>query len=296
MNPESKINTKFEFEAIGTHWDIDINEELPKEKESLLFQKIKSRIEVFDKNYSRFRDDSQVAKMSKEAGHYLMPDDFAEMIELYKKAYDLTSGLVTPLIGDVLVSAGYDAKYSLIKKEIKNPNTWSQVINWNKPNLEIKKPAILDFGACGKGYLVDIISKILENEGIKSYVVDASGDMRHRNEKGETLKIGLEHPEDKEKVIGIAHIKNESFCGSAGNRRKWADLHHIINPVNLKSPSHILSIWVIAKSTILSDILTTCLFFVPPEILKPHFDFEYLIYHSNYSIQKSEGFNAEIFT
>ncbi|MFZ2522263.1 MAG: FAD:protein FMN transferase [Minisyncoccia bacterium] len=287
--------TGYKFEAIGTHWEIEIKDELSKEEESSLFRRIMDRIELFDKDYSRFRDDSLVLKISKKSGIYKMPKDFSEMISLYKKAYDLTGGLVTPLIGNVLVDSGYDSKYSLVKKEMTKPKSWDEVIKWDGVNLNIREPVVLDFGACGKGYLVDIVSEIIEKDGIKSYVVDASGDMRQRNNEDNELRVGLEHPEDKEKVIGIVKIKNQSLCGSAGNRRKWADMHHIINPETLTSPTHILSVWVVAETTILSDILTTCLFFTKPEVLQSDFRFEYLILNSDYSVTKSDIFDVELF-
>jgi len=285
---------KFEFDGIGTHWVIDINEEISKEREETLLNNIKERVEVFDKDYSRFRDDSLVTKMSKESGEFVLPPDADLMISTYKKMYDLTEGAVTPLIGKIMEDSGYDAKYSLIKKEMAPAKSWEDVMEWQKPKLILKEPALLDFGACGKGYLVDIISEILLKEGIKSYVVDGSGDMRQRGDV--ELNVGLEHPEDFKKVIGIIKIKNQSLCGSAGNRRKWADMHHIIDPDTLKSPMHILSVWVVAETTILSDILTTGLFFVEPEVLEKEFKFEYIILYSDYSIKKSDGLNAIIYT
>lgn len=287
---------KFEFEAIGTGWQIDIKEDLSKVREVSLLEKIKSRVDIFDKDYSRFREDSLVTKMSKESGEYKMPEDFDKMFSLYKKAYEITEGLVTPLIGQVLVDSGYDAEYSLVKKDVLTKvRPLQEVVDWNKPKLTLKEPALLDFGACGKGYLVDIVSEIIEEEGIKSYCVDAGGDMKQRSENNDGLRIGLEHPEDFSMVIGTIELKNKSLCGSSGNRRKWADMHHIINPETLSSPMNILAVWVIAKTTILSDILTTCLVFVLPEIMEKSFDFEYLILNSDYMISKSEGFDVELF-
>ena len=120
--------------------------------------------------------------------------------------------------------------------------------------------------------------------------------MRQRDARGETLRVGLEHPEDTTSVIGVANISNQSLCGSAGNRRKWADFHHIINPETLSSPKELLAVWVIAKNTLLADILTTGLFFVSPDSLLKHFKFEYLILRPDYSVEKSEGFNVELYT
>ncbi len=285
----------FKFEAIGTAWVIDIAKELSVKEEALLLDKIKNRIDIFDKNYSRFRGDSLVMRMSKETGQFVLPDDADKMLMLYKKVYDITSGAVTPLIGQVLVDSGYDADYSLEIKKMTKPLPWEEVLSWDNPKLTVKKPAILDFGAGGKGYLVDIVSDILESEGIESYCVDAGGDMRQRNKDSKVLKIGLENPHDTTTVIGVFDLLDCSLCGSAGNRRKWEDFHHIISPETLSSPKHIESVWVKAETTMLADILTTALFFVPPQILLKHFDFDYLILKPDFSVDKSEGFDVELF-
>ncbi|MFZ2621339.1 MAG: FAD:protein FMN transferase [Minisyncoccia bacterium] len=285
--------SQFEFQAIGTTWKIDMDKKLSPVKEGSLLQKILERISKFNLVYSRFQDNTLVTKMSRKAGSYTLPDDADIMITLYKKIYDVTDGSVTPLIGQVLVDAGYDANYSLVQKSLTKPKKWEEVIIWENPTLTLQEPTLLDFGAGGKGYLVDIVSKILESEGIESYCVDAGGDMRVR---GQELRVGLENPTDTTSVIGITNLKNQSLCGSAGNRRAWGNFHHIINPETLTSPRKILAVWVVAKTTILADLMTTGLFFVSPQTLLQHFDFEYLILCPDFSIEKSKGFEVELFT
>lgn len=49
---------------------------------------------------------------------------------------------------------------------------------------------MIDVGAAGKGYLVDIVSEILRQAGHTRFVVDAGGDLRHAGEHG--LHVGLE--------------------------------------------------------------------------------------------------------
>lgn len=293
--------TRFDFEAIGTKWIIDVTKELSVEEEALLLSKIKNRIDDFDKTYSRFREDSLVFEMSRRAGVYELPKDADLLITSYKKIYDKTFGLVTPLIGQVLIDAGYDHKYSLKPKEMKTPPVWGEVLDWQNPNLTLKKPEMLDFGAGGKGYLVDIISELLEKEGVHNYTVDAGGDIRQRSESNKSLEIGLEHPDlsaqtgKTELVIGKVKLLNKSLCGSAGNRRKWANFHHVIDPEKLTSPKHILAVWTLAETTLLADLLSTAVFFVSPEILKNHFEFEYLVVREGNIIEKSDNFPVELF-
>lgn len=288
--------TKFEFEAIGTHWQIDITKELSSAQEAFLLEKIKNRINDFDLVYSRFRSDSLVTQISKKTGDYIFPSDADKMISVYKKVYDLTSGLVTPLIGDLISSAGYDANYSMKEGDLIKPKSWEDVLEWSNPKLKVKENVILDFGAGGKGYLVDIVSELLESEGVDSYCVDAGGDIRYRSYNSKELKVGLENPTNTKQVIGVVKLLDQSVCGSAGNRRAWGRFHHIINPEKMESPKNILAVWVVASDTLTSDILTTALYFAPAKELQKNFDFEYFILKEDFTFEKSENFPAEFFT
>lgn len=285
-----------QFQAIGTSWSIDIYSPISEQNTTRLFKKIDERIAEFDKNYSRFRPDSLVSEMAQKAGIYTLPTDAQPLLDTYKTLYFATGGAFTPLIGKVLVDAGYDAQYSLQKQQLTTPESWDDILDYIYPTLTLKKPALLDFGAGGKGYLVDIVSQIITEAGIDSFCVDASGDMYYQTPTDTRLDVGLEHPDNKDQVIGVAHIHNQSICGSAGNRRRWNSFHHTINPHTLTSPEHISAIWVIAKNTLLADALTTCLYFTEPQKLLETYAFEYVIMYNDHSIKHSEHFPAEFFT
>lgn len=285
----------FSFEAIGTSWNIDIVDDISEEKVSHLESVIKARIEIFDKTYSRFRRDSEIYKMSIRPGTYKLPADAEKLFTFYKQLYDITEGAFTPLIGDVLIAAGYDESYSLKTGKLTHPKHWEEILSYHKPAVTIKEPTMLDFGAAGKGYLVDIVAHLLDKEKIESYCVDGSGDIFYKHKGNNPLQIGLEHPEDQTQAIGIVTLTKGSLCGSAGNKRKWGQYHHIMNPHTLTSPTTILSLWVTAENTMLADALTTCLFFTPAEKLHKYFDFEYAIVKNDYTLEKSEHFPGEFF-
>lgn len=285
-----------EFEAIGTHWKIQIEDKISDSKKSDIFKCVMDRITVFDKHYSRFRSDSLVSEMSRCSGEYVLSDDAKPMFDLYEKTYRMTNGSVTPLVGNLLSDAGYDATYSLETKKMHTPPKWEDAIEYVFPRLTIKQPVLIDVGAAGKGYLVDIVADVLQENGIDSFTINAGGDIVHRDQEEKTIRVGLEHPNDSTSVIGVAQIGNESICGSAGNRRAWNRFHHILDPYTLESPRHLAAVWVIARTGLLADMLTTCLFFVEPEVLQTEFVFEYLIVSADLTMRKSSGFNAEIFS
>jgi len=291
------MNRVAEFEAIGTHWSIDLPETLDATAVSSVLISIQERIETFDCTYSRFRADSLVTQISQTPGRYQFPSDASALFAWYRLLYNLTNGAVTPLIGNALSNAGYDAQYSLIEKPMTSPKAWDDVMHFDPSTniLETSEPILLDFGAAGKGYLIDIVAAILREAGIESYCVDAGGDIAYRSELNEARRIGLENPHDKSEAIGIATICNQSICGSAGNRRRWGRFHHTIDPRTLTSPTEIAAVWVVADSTMIADGLTTALNFVAPETLLPGVPFSFAILGNDGHLSASPNFPAEFF-
>lgn len=287
---------QFSFEAIGTAWVIDIFESIPLQKQQQIVALVKQRIVEYDNVYSRFRSESIVSTIAKKEGEYTLPKDSKELMTIYKKLYTITDGHFTPLIGQVLEDTGYDATYSLKPKDIiATVPAWEDIIEFHYPKLIMKKPALLDFGAAGKGHIIDLVGRTMELDGITAYCVDAGGDILYKSITRDPIRIGLEHPENEKQVIGVVSLTYGSICGSAGNRRAWDQYHHIINPKTNISPRDILSIWVIAKKTIIADALATALFFTSPDTLKDHFDFEYAMLNKDYQLKKSDTFPGEIF-
>ncbi len=290
---------QFDFNAIGTTWHIDIYQDLESSIESKILTDIKERIESFDKVYSRFRPDSLVTKIGNGSGVFQLPADSEKLFGIYHNLYEVTDGFFTPLIGKLLSDAGYDAKYSLQQKGIlESPPAWDDVMDYKNHSLIVKKPVMLDFGAAGKGYLIDLVGKVLEADGIYGYCIDAGGDILHKGSL--PIRIGLENPTNKDQVVGVFPLINAAICGSAGNRRKWGNFNHIMNPKTLSSAKDILAVWVVAREALVADALTTCLFFVQAqELIKRlsgKYDFEYILIRNDLSFEQSDGFSAEIFS
>lgn len=277
---------EWQFAAIGTQWWIGLYQPISATKLAHVQQHIADRIASFDQSYSRFRDDSLVARIARSAGTYELPADSMPLFALYRTLYECTDGLVTPLIGQLLSDAGYDAKYSLKPQALTRPPAWDDVLSLEGRTLTTKQPGLLDVGAVGKGYLVDLISELLIEEGIQRFCIDASGDMRCHG-LTEPLSIGLEHPQHPEQVVGVANLQQGALCGSAGNRRTWGKFHHIMNPMTLEPVNAIQAVWVYADTAMVADGLATALFFVPPERLSSYFTFAYVVMHEDSSVQYS---------
>lgn len=280
------------FDAIGTTWSIEWPDQMGSGDAQVL-ERVRARIDTFDHTYSRFRSDSLVSEMARAAGTYVLPEDAPPMLDLYAALYEATSGRLTPLIGQALSDAGYDAAYSFISRPLSATPVWEEALAHQGNELTLRQPALLDFGAAGKGYLVDLVAAVLEQEGITEYVVDAGGDLRVRAPA--PVPVALENPLDPTTAIGVASLAVGSLCGSSGNRRAWGAYHHTLDPHTGASPTHLLASWVVAETALVADAMATALSFAPARELQRVAPFAYLLLMPDYSIERSSDFPAELF-
>lgn len=281
--------SKLSFEAIGTHWLIEHDGDNADIEWSVL-----DRIERFDKAYSRFRGDSIVTHMAQVAGRYTLPEDAAVLFDFYDQLHAATSGLVTPLVGVTLSDAGYDANYSLSFMRRTIAPELGTIMKRDANIVTLSSPALIDVGAAGKGYLVDIVANLMTSKGVTSSIVNAGGDILVSG-KSEMTQIALEHPRDTSQAIGVASIQSGSICGSSIHLRAWGSHHHIINPKTGASPMGIQAVWVYARDALTADGISTALFFEEPGTLREKFNFEYAIMKADDSLHHSTHFPATFF-
>ncbi len=255
---------------------------------------VEQRAADFDRVYSRFRDDSLVARIARDAGSYAFPADAGPLFSLYRELYEATDGAVTPLVGRALETLGYDRAYSLQPSGPARPvPPWDEAFGWDGSRLTVLRPTVVDVGAAGKGYLVDLVAALLRAGGVDDGVVDASGDLVHFGQG--SLRVGLEHPLDSTKAIGIYELRNRALCASAVNRRSWGnDLHHVIDVATGLPTRNVIATWAIADTALLADGLATALFFAGEEQLS-RFDFQFVRMFSNGRVEHSARFDGELF-
>jgi thiamine biosynthesis lipoprotein len=279
------------FEAIGAPWRIDTPDDLSDSQR----QAIAERIEAFDRDWSRFRPDSVVSRISRAAGRHRLPGDAGPLMDWYRELYDATGGRVSPLVGRTLESLGYDSSYRLTPaaEPVAVP-AWADAMAWDGEYLDTARPVLLDIGAAGKGYLVDLVSELLIGLGVGTHVVDASGDLRVRGDASE--RIALEHPADPAKAIGVVELREGALCASASNRRSWGDgLHHVIDAVTGVPTADVIATWALAPDALHADGLATALFFDPaPNLFASDVVF-YVRMFANGRVETSPSFPGEVF-
>ncbi|MBC7590225.1 MAG: FAD:protein FMN transferase [Salinibacterium sp.] len=280
------------FEAIGTGWQIDTAESIAPAIQTAIHE----RIDVFDRTYSRFRDDSLVSRIAETLGTFEFPDDAGPLFDTYRRLYAATKGAVSPLVGHAMDDLGYDRAYSLRPTGRAGPApSWDDAFAWDGRVLTTARPVSVDVGAAGKGYLVDIISELLVDAGHTEFIVDGSGDIRHAGSQG--IRVALEHPKDPTKAIGVANLRGNSICASASNRRAWGNgLHHVIDATTGLPTRGVIATWAISALAREADGIATALFFAEPSRIEAEFDFTWARMMSDGRVECSPHLDGEIFT
>jgi len=292
-------NSLFVFEAIGTHWEIETYEALSDEVKI----KVLDRIESFDKTYSIFRTDSLINEIASASngGNFYFPDDCIPVFELYDRLYTLTDGAVDPLVGQRPDVPGFGRNYPInpatAMQQLNNhgqPPCWPRDVVRDRQKLITKRPVLINIGAAGKGYLVDLVSEILFTEEVHEFIIDAGGDIRHSGLW--KLPVGMEHPLNPEHVIGVVDLQDNAMCASTSNKSTRSEGLHKIPDTRIRLPVHdVIATWVVAKNALIAHALANALFFTGADELKKHFQFSSVRMFANNTIQKSKNFKGELF-
>lgn len=265
-----------------------------------IHQRIGNFISDYENVLSRFRNDSVVGQMrtAPHGGSFDFPDWCTGLFDLYDQLFETTNGAIDPCVGEDLIRLGYDAAYSFDVEPgafgshlgaIHGRPTWANDVQRHGTTLITHRPVALDFGACGKGYLVDLIAEILRDasnhpqsttppapaggrkpllapacggcpqgglgvvqNGLR-YVIDAGGDLLIHADN--PIAIALEDPSDPANAVGAVELSQGAFCASSPSRRHWPDaagrqLHHLLNAIDGMPVDDVAATWVaVTQST-----------------------------------------------
>lgn len=294
---------------------------------------IAALINEYESVLSRFRDDSLLTAMGRapHGGTFDFPDWTAGLFDLYDALCDATDGTIDPCIGEDLIRLGYDAQYSFTLEAGANARlgaihgrpTWRndvKRVGQHGTTLITRRAVHLDVGACGKGYLVDLIAELIDQhespristsdktqqtaEISPEFLIDAGGDLRIRSTQPVT--IALEDPDNTANAIGTASLTTGSFCASAPSRRHWQAsgqlaLHHLLNAIDGQPVRDVAATWVAVDRasanypTALADGLATALFVAEPDALAARFPFACALLHPDRTAVVSRNFPGQLF-
>ncbi|GAA5130340.1 FAD:protein FMN transferase [Thalassotalea piscium] len=125
----------------------------------------------------------------------------------------------------------------------------------------------VDLSTIAKGYGVDIVAELIEQNGINDYLVEIGGEMRLKGFKhtGELWHVAIEKPVSTDRVVQQIIVPKNNAVATSGDYRNYYEVDgkrfsHIIDPDTGKPINHkLVSITVIHPSSMTADGLSTAM-------------------------------------
>ncbi|MEE8423306.1 MAG: FAD:protein FMN transferase [Thermodesulfobacteriota bacterium] len=202
-------------------------------------------VQVRDDVYNLLKDSIEFSRLTEGAFDVTV----FPLVVLWKKAAEI--GQMPP--EDTLEDARNKVGYKYIRLETDN------IVFLEKKGMKI------DLGGIAKGYAVDQVAEILEQNGLRHFLIDAGGDIYSRGLYGgkKRWKVGVQDPTKRNSIINILKIRDAAVTTSGDYERFYIingkRFSHIINPVTGYPQEIVISATTIAPTALEADVFSTAL-------------------------------------
>jgi thiamine biosynthesis lipoprotein len=219
--------------------------------------------EAWEGTLSRFRLDSELSQVNRTDSVPLqVSQDFADVFEVARRAEQASGGLVTPVLLDALVHAGYDRSFDLLPREqafslpgeiVSLPHLAE--VDWDASRRRIWLPPDLhlDFGGVAKGWTALQAANRLAVYG--PALVNAGGDIAITGAQvdGSSWLVGIANPFEPSENLEVLKLVRCGVATSGRDARNWLRggrlSHHIIDPrTGLPAETDVLTATVVGPS------------------------------------------------
>jgi len=220
---------------------------------------------------TEFSDTSQTSLINRNAGImpvHVDPEVYAiikrckDLSALTQGAFDITAGVLKKMYNFKGLQFEMPDRARLEATLRKVGSAKIQLKTNNRVYLT-QQGMHIGFGAIGKGYAADVVKRKLIQRGVRSGVINASGDLTAFGNRvdGSSWKIGIADPDEPTRAIGWIPINN-ACVATSGDYEQYFEhegqrYSHTIDPLTGKPATGIKSVTVISSSAELSDGLAT---------------------------------------
>jgi len=260
---EKLMGNRFEITVVGT------DETWAQEKISLAIAEIR-RIE---KLLTTFDDNSQTNQINRQAGIRAVKADreVFDLIQRSIKISNLTDGAFDITYGSIDKSLWNFDKSMTALPDLVTAKSMIQLINYRNIILNgadcsvmLKEKGMrIGFGGIGKGYAAEMAKALLKREGVKSGIVNASGDLTTwgLQANNNPWTIGIAHPDSAHLPFSYMNVTNMAVATS-GNYEKFVTINgkkysHTINPKTGLPVTGIKSVTIISPDAEIADAMAT---------------------------------------
>lgn len=278
--------------------------DVSKQKSEEVLKSIEELYQKYDTLLNDYNENSELSMIHNnnlEIATLSLSEEVYQLLEIGDMWYQKSNGLLNIQIGELTHLWHNFRETGLFptEEQIKNVNI-DYTLQLLGNNMISNNNPYLDLGAIAKGYVTELAGNLLEEKGIKYYLINAGGNVKVGKSTKGYFTIGIASPMQKNENIMVVKLENKSVVTSGGYERfiDYEDkpYHHIIDPHTKYPAEYVKSVTVIGDDSGECDALSTILFLMNVEdgqqFIKDY-DVDVIWVTFDNEIVKSEGFAYE---
>lgn len=239
--------------------------------------RIDKRLAEINQSMSIYLKDSDISRLNSRPAHSFVQvsDDFIQVMKTAKELYTVTRGAWDGTVGPLVNLWGFGTREN--KRQIPladDIRKTMESVGFNrigivKEHYLSKQDAevFLDLGSIAKGFGVDQVAKLIEDNGIHDFIVEIGGEIYAAGlrKDGQEWRVGVNTPQKDapaDQVYKVVHLRDKAMATS-GDYRNFLEMDgkiysHVIDPkTGYPVSNHVVSVSVIADSCTYADGLAT---------------------------------------
>lgn len=257
-------------EAFGTTYNIQYESKID------YHEQLKEVFDAVNQSMSTYIPTSDISKINRGDTTVVVDTYFIEVFHASKEIWQATDGNFDPTVGPLVNAYGFGPNGALKGIDSTQIDSIKQFVGFEKITLTTSQQVLkndprtfVDFNAIAKGYAIDLLGKVLEDNAVENYLIELGGELLGKginSSSGNNWIVAIDDPTQTEErtLIKKLQLKDRGMATS-GNYRKTridpvtkAKYVHTINPkTGWPKRSNVLSVSVLAENCMLADGFAT---------------------------------------
>jgi thiamine biosynthesis lipoprotein len=216
---------------------------------------------------TRFSPDSELSRLNAAGGRWeAVSAEMEELLRLSLRAFETSGGLVNVAVLPSMLAVGYTRTLSdgVTPANLGKPRPLPplpSVLSLRRGGARLEPGSAIDLGGTAKGWMAD---RLRERLGLNA-LANLGGD----------LSAGGPGPNGDGWPVGMAGVTvmllDHGAATSSVRRRRWAALHHLINPhTGLPAATGLDEVSVVAHSGFEAEVIAKTALLVGPDVARAY--------------------------
>lgn len=272
----SKQEVAVQGRTMGTTYSVKVIGNPDRVAAINLKKQIDELLVQINQEMSTYIPDSELSLVNKNTstGNIEISESLAVVVREAIRIGKISDGKLDVTVGPLVNLWGFGPEY--------RPETvpTDEVINATRAKVGLDKLSLegrqltkgvpelyIDLSTIAKGYGVDKVAELVEQNGFHNYLVEIGGEMRLKGFKhtGELWHIAIEKPVSDERSVHQVVVPRDNAVATSGNYRNYFEADgvrysHIIDPDTALPINHrLVSVTVVHPSSMTADGLSTAM-------------------------------------